>query len=90
MFILGIPFPNLLDENSYRQELESLGFKNVEFEFLDQQVFEGFSNFVTRHDSVVGALVDSNRWKPFMRAGSLLGWISRKRLMRYFVVKATV
>jgi microcystin synthetase protein McyJ len=86
--VCGIPPENLLTQAAYAQALEELGFSNVRFENLDEEVLSGFARFAMR--------LLRRRGLTGLRAGGLkifataaiAAWLRRGQRVHYVLVSA--
>jgi len=86
--ICGIPPGNLLTQKAYGQNLTELGFRNVRFETLDEEVLSGFSRFamgLLRHRTL-DALSSGGR--KVLATAAIAAWLRRGPKIHYVLVSA--
>jgi cyclopropane fatty-acyl-phospholipid synthase-like methyltransferase len=86
--VCGIPPENLLTQTAYRQALTDLGFCNVRFETLDEEVLSGFSRFAVRllRRRTFAAL--SAGGLKVLATAAIIGWLLQRRRVHYVLISA--
>ena len=85
-----IPLENLVSADSYRSQLEGLGFKILENRDISRWVFPGFHDFIARYFKQYQDLIDADQWHKFKITASTLNWLYKRGLieMRLFVAES--
>ncbi|APW43091.1 class I SAM-dependent methyltransferase [Rhodoferax saidenbachensis] len=86
--VCGIPSENLLTQQTYGQSLVELGFSNVRFEYLDEEVLSGFSRFAIRLLRRRGLAGLSAGGLKIFATAAISAWLRRGRRVHYVVVSA--
>jgi cyclopropane fatty-acyl-phospholipid synthase-like methyltransferase len=86
--ICGIPLQNLLTQRAYAQSLLDLGFCNVQFEQLDEQVLRGFSRFALRLLRSRGTAVLNAGGLKILATAAIAAWLGRSQKIHYTLVSA--
>src|SRR5690606_14550355 len=83
-----IPPENMIDSTAYRAMLESVGFKEVQVEYMEEQVWGGFVAFVDAHYNTFGAVVMDSSWLKYRLFQWLLQHILSHSLCHYALISA--
>ncbi|OYT92349.1 MAG: hypothetical protein CFE43_08780 [Burkholderiales bacterium PBB3] len=84
----GIPPENLLTQHTYGQALANLGFSNVRFERLDEDVLSGFSRFALRLLRRQGAHALNAGGLKILTTALAAAWLRRGQRVHYVLVSA--
>ncbi len=86
--VCGIPPENPLTQTAYRQALIDLGFRNVRFEILDEEVLAGFSRFAARllRRRTLAAL--SAGGLKVLATAAIIRWLQRGPRVHYVLIAA--
>jgi microcystin synthetase protein McyJ len=86
--VCRIPMENLLTQRDYARELTELGFCNIRFEALSEQVLRGFARFAWHLLCRRGlAALSAGGLKILVTAG-IAAWLGRTRQVHYVLVSA--
>jgi hypothetical protein len=83
-----IPLENLLTQRVYRQSLIDLGFCNVRFEALDEEVLCGFTRFALRLMRQSGIAALSAGGLKILVTAAIATWLGRNQQVHYMLVSA--
>ena len=84
----GIPQENLMTQQDYGQALAALGFCNIRFERLDEEVLSGFSRFATRLLRRRGIAGLSAGGLKIFATAAIAAWLRRGQRVHYVLVSA--
>ncbi len=84
----GIPPENLLTQQAYAQTLVALGFSNVRFELLDEEVLSGFSRFAMRLLRRHPARALGAGGRQILATAAMAAWLRRGQRVHYMLVSA--
>ena len=88
--LTGIPRTNLWDEDEYSARLHAAGFKDAEFIFVGEHVFDGFARFVERQHEDLAGVVRRGAFDHFRGAAWLCRWAARSKAIRYVILSARI
>jgi microcystin synthetase protein McyJ len=86
--VCRIPLENLLTQQTYRRALTDLGFCNVRFEALDEEVLRGFSRFALGLLRRRGTAALSAGGLKILVTAAIATWLGRKQKIHYMLVSA--
>ena len=87
-FAAAIPPANLLSIAAYRQQLEQVGFVNIQIQPIEAQVFAGFAHFIARHARTYLLIWPRLSWGKLLGTGLLLRWLARHDWLHYLLITA--
>ena len=86
--VCGIPPENLLTQQAYGQALTELGFRDVRFEALDEEVLSGFARFATRLLRRRPLAAMSASGLKVLATAAIIRWLLRGQRLHYVLVTA--
>eukprot|EP00743_Colponemidia_sp_Colp-15_P010992 GILK01012195.1.p1 GENE.GILK01012195.1~~GILK01012195.1.p1 ORF type:complete len:358 (-),score=39.73 GILK01012195.1:68-1087(-) len=86
--LTSVPLDNMCDWTTYKQRLQRAGFHNINVEFVEEDVFPGFADFVDRHYAKFSALLRPYLWLKFLVTSKLLRWVSNHKVLQFIIVSA--
>lgn len=84
----GLPSGNIVDITSVINTLASIGFEDLQHEFIEQHVFPGFAAFINRHKDHYSRLVQPGAWSYLTAAASAARWMAEMGILRFVVITA--
>ena len=86
--VCRIPIENLLTQREYAQGLMDLGFCNIRFEALDEEVLRGFTRFAWHLLRRRGHAALSTGGLKILVTAAIAEWLGRTRQVHYVLVSA--
>jgi len=87
--VTGVPEENLVDFDAYKATFSSLGYRDLQASFIEENVFAGLAVFIERHQVALGPFVRPNLWTRYKVFSWILRAIHENKVLRFVIVTAT-